>query len=267
MAAIAANVPAAAIKKTNNIIWKNPLMYATITSADYFMKGKNMIKNILFDLDDTLFDFKMAERVALSKALLSLGIEPTEHIIKRYSDINISQWKLLELGELTREQVKVNRYKLLFDELGLDLSPQKATAVYEDNLCIGHYFIDGAEDIIKTLYDKNYNLYLVSNGAKRVQDSRLKSSGISKYFKGIFVSEVVGYEKPSIKFFEYCFDRIEHFNTEETILVGDSLSSDIKGGANAGIKTVWFNPKHAVNTTQIIPTYEINRLSQIMKYI
>ncbi|MDE5984592.1 MAG: YjjG family noncanonical pyrimidine nucleotidase [Eubacterium sp.] len=226
-----------------------------------------MIKNILFDLDDTIFDFKMAERVALSKTLVSFGIEPTEYIIKRYSEYNISQWKLLELGKLTREQVKVNRYKLLFDELELDISPKKATAIYEDYLCIGHYFIDGAEKIIKTLYDEGYNLYLVSNGAKRVQDGRLKSSGISKYFKGIFISEVIGYEKPSIKFFEYCFDRIDNFDIDETVIIGDSLSSDIKGGINAGIKTVWFNPNNEVNTTQIVPTYEINKLSDIIKYI
>ncbi|MDE6471275.1 MAG: YjjG family noncanonical pyrimidine nucleotidase [Eubacterium sp.] len=226
-----------------------------------------MIKNILFDLDDTIFDFKMAERVALSKTLVSFGIEPTEYIIKRYSELNISQWKLLELGKLTREQVKVNRYKLLFDELGLDISPQKATAIYEDNLCIGHYFMDGAEELIKTLCDKGYDLYLVSNGAKRVQDGRLKSSGISKYFKGIFISEVVGYEKPNIEFFNCCFERIENFNREETIIVGDSLSSDIKGGINAGIKTVWFNPNHEINTAQLIPTYEINKLSDIIKYI
>ncbi len=242
-------------------------MYAKITSTDYFLRGKNMIKNILFDLDDTIFDFKTAERVALSKALITLGVEPTDYIISQYSKYNISQWKRLELGELTREQVKVNRYKLLFDELGIDISPEKATAIYEDNLCIGHYFIDGAENMIKSLYAEEYNLYLVSNGAKRVQDGRLKSSGISKYFKAIFISEVVGYEKPSEKFFEYCFEKIENFKREETITVGDSLSSDIKGGINAGIKTVWFNPNNEINNTQLIPDFEINKLSQIRECI
>lgn len=222
-----------------------------------------MIKNILFDLDDTIFDFKMAERVALTKALKTLGVEPTDYIIKRYSELNISQWKLLELGKLTRAQVKVNRYKLLFDELGLNLSPQKATAIYEDNLCIGHYFIDGAEELIKTLYKQGYNLYLVSNGAKRVQDGRLKSSGISKYFKGIFISEVVGYEKPNKKFFDYCFDRIDNFDKDETIIIGDSLSSDIKGGINAGIRTLWFNPHNTPNHSDIVPDYEVNRPEEI----
>lgn len=226
-----------------------------------------MIKNILFDLDDTIFDFKMAEQIALTKTLLSLGVEPTDYIIKRYSELNISQWKLLELGRLTRSQVKVNRYKLLFDELGLDISPEKATAIYEDNLCVGHYFIDGAEKLIKILCDKGYNLYLVSNGAKRVQDGRLKSAGISKYFKDIFISEVVGYEKPSINFFDYCFDKIDNFDKEETIIIGDSLSSDIKGGVNAGIKTIWFNPHNTPNHTDIIPDFQVNSLAEITEII
>lgn len=226
-----------------------------------------MIKNILFDLDDTLFDFKMAERIALTKTLQALGVEPTDTIIKRYSELNIAQWKLLELGRLTRCQVKVNRYKLLFEELGLDISPEKATAIYEDNLCIGHYFIDGAEELIKILYKQGYNLYLVSNGAKRVQEGRLKSAGISKYFNGIFISETVGYEKPSIHFFNYCFDRIEHFDKAETVIIGDSLSSDMKGGVNAGIKTLWFNPHNASNHSSIVPDYEINKLEEVLNII
>lgn len=221
-----------------------------------------MIKNILFDLDDTLLDFKMAERVALTKALNELGISVDDYIVSQYSKYNISQWKRLELGEITREQVKVNRFKLLFDELKLDLSPERATALYEDNLCIGHYFMDGAPEILEEL-SVNYNLYLVSNGAKRVQDSRLASAGISEYFKGIFISEIVGYEKPNREFFDYCFSRIQDFKREETIIIGDSLSSDIKGGINAGIKTVWFNHRGDDNSNDTTPDYVVKHLSEI----
>lgn len=221
-----------------------------------------MIKNILFDLDDTILDFKMAERVALTKALTALGVCVDDYIVSQYSKYNISQWKRLELGEITREQVKVNRFKLLFDELKLDVSPERATALYEDNLCIGHYFMDGAPEILEALYEQ-YNLYLVSNGAKRVQDSRLASAGISKYFKGIFISEIVGYEKPNREFFDYCFSRIQDFKREETIIIGDSLSSDIKGGINAGIKTVWFNHRGDDNSNDITPDYVVKHLSEI----
>lgn len=221
-----------------------------------------MIKNILFDLDDTILDFKKAERTALTKALKTMNIPVTEHILNRYSELNISQWKRLELGEISREEVKVNRYRLLFEEFGINASPEQTTAIYEDNLCIGHFFIDGAEALLEGLYGK-YNLYLVSNGAKRVQDGRLKSAGISHYFKGIFISETVGVEKPGRDFFNYCFDRIENFSHSETVIVGDSLTSDIKGGINSDIKTVWFNPHFTENNSDIIPDYEIHALTDL----
>lgn len=221
-----------------------------------------MIKNILFDLDDTILDFKKAERVALTKTLKTMGIPVNENILTRYSEINISQWKRLELGEISRGEVKVNRYRLLFEEFGINASPNKATEIYEDNLCFGHFFIDYAEELLDKLYGK-YNLYLVSNGAKRVQDGRLKSAGISHYFENIFISEVVGTEKPNKAFFDFCFSKIKDFNPSETIIVGDSLSSDIKGGVQSGIKTVWFNPHNQENATDIVPDYEIKKLEQV----
>ncbi|MDE5964766.1 MAG: YjjG family noncanonical pyrimidine nucleotidase, partial [Eubacterium sp.] len=211
-----------------------------------------MIKTVLFDLDDTIFDFKMSERTALTKTLLKLGIEPNDYIISRYSEYNISQWKRLELGEISRDEVKVNRYRLLFKEFCIDSSPELATSIYEEYLAVGHYFIDGAVDMLESIY-KTYDLYLVSNGAKKVQDGRLASADISHFFKDIFISEVAGHEKPSIEFFNYCFDRIPNLNKNNTIIIGDSLSSDIKGGINAGIKTMWFNPHFDENTSSIIP--------------
>lgn len=221
-----------------------------------------MFKTVLFDLDDTIFDFKKSESVALSKTLIELGIEPNDYIISRYSQYNISQWKRLELGEISREEVKINRYRLLFDELGLDASPELATSIYEKNLAVGHFFIDGAEQLLESLYGK-YNLYLVSNGTKKVQDGRIASAGISRYFNDIFISEVVGVEKPSIDFFNYCFARIPDFDKKKAIIIGDSLTSDIKGGINSGIKTIWYNPEQLKNTTEFIPDYEIAELSEI----
>lgn len=219
------------------------------------------MKKVFFDLDDTIFDFKKAERIALSKTMRELGIVPTDEIIMRYSELNISQWKRLELGEITREEVKVNRYRLLFEELGVNLSPKLATSIYEENLKIGHYFIKDAEEVVKKLYEK-YDLYIVSNGAKAVQDSRIASSGIEKYFKGIFISETVGYEKPAKEFFDYCFSQIENFDNKNAVIIGDSLSSDIRGGLNAGIKTIWYNPKNLPNHTDVHPDFEIKSLME-----
>lgn len=220
------------------------------------------IKTILFDLDNTLFDFNKAERGALIKTLERLGIEPADAIVKRYSEINLSQWKLLEQGRLTREGVKQRRYQLLFEELDVDCDPQKANAIYEEQLAIGHYFVEGAPELLKALYGR-YDLYLVTNGTAKVQYGRLQSSGIEKYFKNIFISEEIGYDKPSKAYFEKCFSQITDFCKEETIIVGDSLSSDIQGGKNAGIATVWFNPFMVSNDTPILPDHEIHKLSEM----
>lgn len=221
-----------------------------------------MIKYVLIDLDDTILDFKMSEKVALTKTLSQLGVDVNEQIVNKYSTYNISQWKRLELGEITREEVKINRYRLLFDYMGVDLSPELATKMYEDYLAQGHYFIDGAKELLEKIYN-DYELYLVSNGSKRVQQGRLKSAAISQMFKEIFVSEDVGIEKPSIDFFNYVFSRIQNFDKAEAIIIGDSLSSDIKGGINAGIKTIWFNPKHNVNNSNLKPDFEIDSLKKL----
>lgn len=220
-----------------------------------------MIKNVLFDLDDTLLDFHKAERIALIKTLLHFGIEPKEETLARYSELNLAQWKLLEKGAITREEVKIRRYRLLFAELGVSCSPQAATAFYEQQLGIGHYFINGAEELLKAIYP-HYRLYLASNGTAQVQRSRIKSAGIGKYFSAIFISQEIGPPKPSAAFFKNCFAQIPDFRKEETVIVGDSLTSDIAGGQNAGIITVWLNPGH-MPCAEIVPDYEISALSAL----
>ena len=224
-----------------------------------------MIKNIFFDLDDTIFDFHIAEKTALIKTLNFLGVEPKEQTLARYSELNLMQWKLLEKGEITRAEVKVRRYQLLFDELGVDCSAAEAAAYYEQQLSIGHWFIEGAEELLQQTYNK-YNLYIVSNGTAVVQHGRIKSSGIEKYFKDIFISQEIGFNKPKREFFENCFEKIDNFKKDETIIVGDSLSSDIQGGKNVGIKTVWFNPKKQ-KADIIKPDYEIERLSELTELL
>lgn len=225
-----------------------------------------MIRTILFDLDNTLLDFTWAERIALSKTLQQFGIEPAENIVGRYQVLNRSQWELLELGKLTREQVKVRRYQLLFEEFGMNVSAEEAAAVYERLLGIGHRFVEGAQELLEELYQK-YDLYLVTNGTVGVQNGRLDSADMRKYFKGIFISEEIGFEKPGKEFFDRCFARMPEFRIEEALLVGDSLTADIRGGENTGVKTVWFNPKGLENHTNIKPDYEISRLSEIRKIL
>lgn len=221
-----------------------------------------MIRNVLFDLDDTLFDFHKAEKIALTKTLVHFGIDPTEETMALYSTINAAHWKRLELGEISREEVKVGRYRELFKTIGVECDPVKATAYYESMLAIGHYFMPGAPELLEELYRK-YRLYIVSNGTAKVQEGRIGSSGIAKYMDGIFISQILGANKPDKQFFDICFAEIPDFSLSETVIIGDSLSSDIKGGINAGITTVWFNPKGIENDNDIKPDYTIKELSEV----
>lgn len=221
-----------------------------------------MIRNVLFDLDDTLFDFHKAEKIALTKTLVHFGIDPTEETLALYSTINAAHWKRLELGEISREEVKVGRYRELFETIGVECDPVKATAYYESMLAIGHYFMPGAPELLEELYRK-YRLYIVSNGTTKVQEGRIGSSGITKYMDGIFISQILGANKPDKQFFDICFAEIPDFLLSETVIIGDSLSSDIKGGINAGITTVWFNPKGIENDSDIKPDYTIKELSEV----
>lgn len=222
-----------------------------------------MIRNILFDLDDTLFDFRQAEKIALSKTLLHIGIEPKAEMLARYSDINLAQWKLLEQGKLTLEEVKVRRYQLFFDEIGIAYSAKHATEYYENLLGTGHYFVDGAETLLTTL-SGSYRLYLVTNGSTAVQKRRIESAGISKYLNDVFISQEIGFDKPHPEFFDYCFSKIPQFKKQETLIVGDSLSSDIKGGKDSGITTVWFTADTSEKSSEIIPNYEIHKLLDLI---
>ncbi len=225
-----------------------------------------MLKNILLDLDDTILDFHKAEKAAVKKALTALGIRHDEEVLARYSVLNLAQWKLLEQGKLTRPEVKVRRFELLFSELGCDCSAEKAAAVYEGLLGIGHYFIDGAEEMLREL-SKDYPLFLASNGTASVQQGRIKSAGIEKYFAGIFISEQIGFNKPDARFFEYCFKHMPDFKKEETVIIGDSLSSDIQGGINSGIRTVWFNPSGKTAPAETMPNYQISRLCELNELV
>lgn len=226
-----------------------------------------MIKNIFFDLDETILDFTKAERVALKNTLEHFGAPSVDAVLERYHVINIEHWKRLEKGELTREQVKMGRYEQLFSELGLEkIDAGAVTRYYEGRLAIGHYFIDGARETLNSLFG-SYRLFLVTNGSRKVQESRLKSARIEGFFDGVFISEVIGYDKPDRRFFESCFDKIPDFSKSESIIIGDSLTSDILGGKNCGIKTVWYNKNNVENKTDILPDYETDSLYQIGELI
>ena len=225
-----------------------------------------MIEFLFLDLDDTILDFHKAERIALSKTIRQFGVEPTEEVLHRYHLINKWHWEQLELGRMTRAEVLTGRFKMLFAELGLDVDPEQMQAGYEKNLSIGHYFLPGAEEAVDAL-SKKYRLFLASNGTAVVQKGRMTSANLYRFFEQVFVSQEIGHNKPSKEYFDACFARIPGFVPAKAMMVGDSLSSDIKGGNMAGIRTCWVNPTHAPASAEIRPDYEIEALSQLPKLL
>lgn len=221
-----------------------------------------MYKFLFLDLDDTILDFRKAERIALEKTLRGFGIEPTEERCSLYSQINLAYWKRLERGEITRAQVLLGRFQSFFEQVGVCVDSRCAAQCYEENLSQGHYFLPGAYEAVVSL-SARYQLYLASNGTARVQSGRIRSSGIAPFFKQIFVSEEIGANKPDVLYFSRCFQRISDFEPEKAMIVGDSLTSDIQGGKNAGISTCWVNPAGVHPKGNVVPDFEITCLGEL----
>ena len=220
-----------------------------------------MIEYLLLDLDDTILDFHKAERIAISQTVREFGVEPTDAILSRYHEINKWHWQQLELGTMTRAEILANRFAVLFRELGEEVDAAACARVYEKNLSMGHYFLPGAEETVAYL-SKKYRLFLVSNGTASVQKGRMTSANLYRFFETVFVSQEIGHNKPSKAYFDACFAAIHGFDPAKALMVGDSLSSDIQGGINAGIKTVWVNPSHR-DCGDIHPDFEIEALHQL----
>ena len=221
-----------------------------------------MVKSIFLDLDDTILDFQKAEKRAISETLRSFGIEPTAAVVERYHQLNRQQWELLEEGKLTRPQVLVRRFQLLFDELGIRAAPQEVCQLYEEQLAQGHFFVPGAQELLEALHTR-YELYLATNGTPEVQNSRIESAGISRYFQNIFISEQMGAYKPSPACFHACFAAIPDFDAAEAMMVGDSLTSDIRGARNVGLRSCWYNPEDLPSRPDIAPDYTIHALEEL----
>ena len=220
-----------------------------------------MIEYIFLDLDDTILDFGMQERHAIVRTLRDFGIEPTEDVIARYVAHSEYCWRAMERGELPRSEVRVLRFRRLFAEIGADADPEAVSETYTRNLGVGHYFLPGAREAVEKL-SKKYRLFLATNGSLSVQHSRMTSAGLYPYFEQCFVSEQLGAFKPQKAFFDEAFARIPGFDPTRAIMVGDSLTSDIQGGINAGICTCWINPGKPRNP-KIVPDHELSSITQL----
>lgn len=222
-------------------------------------------KVIFWDLDQTLLNFDMAMNHALRAVFAQYGLEMNEEIAARYEAINKSYWFRLESGELTKEQVTVGRFRTLFEERGIaDVRPEEINEDYQQALGSVFFFMEGAKELVILLKEKGYRQYVVTNGVNATQASKMKHSGLDKIMDGVFVSEVMGYPKPMKEYFDACFAALPDVSREECILVGDSLTSDMRGAENAGITSCWFNPESREKDVDVRTDYEIRRLEELI---
>ncbi|UNK21309.1 YjjG family noncanonical pyrimidine nucleotidase [Paenibacillus sp. N3/727] len=223
-------------------------------------------RTLLFDVDDTLLDFGAAENAALQMLFEDHNIPLTAELKAHYKKINQGLWKSFEEGTLDRDEVVNTRFSILFKEYGQEVDGVLLEKKYRSYLEEGHQLVHGAFELIKDLHNK-YDLYIVTNGVSKTQDKRLRGSGLYSLFKGIFVSEDTGFQKPMKEYFDYVFARIPNFSVEQGLIIGDSLSADIAGGQLAGLDTCWFNPELKPNNTDIVPTYQIQSLDELYRIL
>lgn len=221
---------------------------------------------MLFDVDDTLLDFGAAEKLALQLLFEEQNIPLTSEVEEQYKKINQGLWRRFEAGELDRDEVVNTRFSILFNEYGKEMDGILLEKNYRSYLEQGHQLVDGAFVLISELHN-DFDLYVVTNGVSKTQDKRLRDSGLFPLFRNIFVSEDTGYQKPMKEFFDYVFSRIPNFRVEEALIIGDSLSADIKGGELAGMDTCWFNPNMKYNHTNINPSYQIHNLEELKQIV
>ncbi len=217
---------------------------------------------ILFDADNTLFDYDKAEAAGFRASFEHFGLHFEKSYHSEYRRINQEHWAAHERGEIDKDTLVVRRYEKLFDLLGINADAAAFNAYYLERLGQGADLIDGALEICERL-SKTHRIAIVTNGVSAVQYSRIKRSAIKDSLPHIFVSSDVGFQKPQVEFFEHVLRALEVSDKSRVLIVGDSLSADMKGGNNSGINTCWFNPLSKPNNTGVFVTYEIKRLSEI----
>jgi 2-haloacid dehalogenase len=216
---------------------------------------------LLFDADDTLFDYPLAEGKALRSTFEQFGQVYRSEYLRIYQVFNRQVWGEFERGETSAAELRLKRFRFLFDEISLPIDPQEFSLRFLENLAQGCDLLSGALEVLKTLSGRQH-IGLVTNGLKEVQRTRLELSAIRPYIEKIFISDEMGVAKPAADFFEAVFQEIGNPPKNQVLIIGDSLSSDMLGGINYGIDTCWFNP--GGKTTELPVTYTIKTLGQLL---
>ena len=223
---------------------------------------------VFWDLDQTLLDFDRSMEYALQAVFAQYGLKINEEMTARYSVINRSYWLRLESGELSKEQVTVGRFRTFFEELGIThVSPEELNVDYQRELGSVFFFMEGAKELVALLKERGYRQYVVTNGVNATQANKMRLSGLDRIMDGVFISELMGYPKPRKEFFDGCFAALSDVDRNKCILVGDSLTSDMRGAENAGIASCWFNPEKQEKDVDVRTDYEIRRLEELISIL
>ena len=223
-------------------------------------------KTLLFDADGTLFDFAKCEDVAIRETLEAFEIAATDEVVANYSSINESLWKMLERGEIEKRVLFYRRFELLCEKYAFERDAMAMSQKYASTLSEQMFLLDGAEELCQKL-SGIADMYIVTNGIDFVQKRRYAKSGFEKYFKGVFISGEIGHEKPAVEFFEHVAKTIPGFDKKSALMIGDSLTADIKGGINFGIDTCWYNPKNKPAPSDMEITHTSLDFDDVFKFI
>jgi 2-haloacid dehalogenase len=223
-------------------------------------------KWLLFDADGTLFDYDKAEAAQLERTFRQMAGWFEPEYVQVYRQINQQIWQEFEAGRISQAVLRVKRFELLFAALKVEADPAAFSARYLKNLGEGTDLIEGAEETVKALHGQ-VGLLVITNGLKEVQTARLARSGIGGYFAHVVISEEVGAAKPDKGIFDAAFDKMHGPRKDEVLIVGDGLSSDIRGGHDYGIDTCWFNPGRKPRDLDLPIRYEIARLSDLLTIV
>jgi 2-haloacid dehalogenase len=218
---------------------------------------------LILDADGTLFDFQRAEAIALENTPAELGVQVPGNFSSAYHRINDALWRDFEAGIVTARNIRVERFKRLFEQLNVVSDSDAFSEAFLGNLVRASTFLDGAEELLIGL-QRRAGLVLMTNGFADVQHARIKRLGLEDAFDHVIISEEVGVAKPDCGVFDIAFERMGYPDKNRVLMIGDSLSSDILGGSKYGIDTCWFNPDQVANTTDVKPTYEIRQLMDLV---
>lgn len=207
-----------------------------------------MYTTVLFDADETLMDFRKSEHSALVETFSENSLPTDDEFIKSYTEINDSLWDRFNKGEIQKNEIIDMRFTLLFEKYKINLDGRDFNSKYLRNLSKYGYLLPGAYELCKKLHEKGLRLYIITNGIGFVQKKRFAASGLDGVFDGVFISEEIGAAKPSKGYFDYVYGSVDEKDKSKIIVVGDSLSADIRGGKAYGFVTCWYNPKGAKDT-------------------